>query len=122
MQERKRHIFLTLWLIVVIAANSFEAFRQVYLREIMIEEFPGAPEWVFAGLSVIAVLNIIFGVALFMWKKWAFWGYLLSSVIAVLLYLQLGVGVQALGSLAGVAILYVALQVGGEHKGWHQLE
>ena len=122
MQERKRHPFLTLWLIVIIGANSIEAFRQFYFREMFLETYPQAPEWVFVSIGLLAGINIALGTALFFWKKWAFWGFLLSSLGGLLLYLKAGAGIQTLLGLTVVAVLYIALQLGGENKGWHQLD
>jgi len=122
MQERKRHGFLTLWLIIIIGANSIEVLRQFFFRDILMEAYPTVPEWVFIGIGLTASINIICATALFKWKKWGFWGFLLSSLAGVILYLQLEVGVQALGSLVGVTVLFIALNIGGERKGWYQLE
>ncbi len=122
MQERKRHPFLTLWLVVIIGANSIEAFRQFYFPEMFLETYPETPEWLFVGIGLLAGVNIALGTALFFWKKWAFWGFFVFSFGGVLLYLQAGVGLQALFGLMGVAVLYIALQVGGVNKGWIQLD
>ncbi len=122
MLERKRHPFLTLWLMVIIGANFMELIRQFYFRDIFLETYPHAPEWVFVSIGLLAGINIALGIALFLWKKWAFWGFLLSSLGGLLLYLKAGAGIQTLLGLTGVAVLYFALQLGGENKGWHQLD
>jgi len=123
MQERKRHGCLTIWLVVVIGANSIAALTNYFMQDELMEQFPGTPEWVITGLFLLALVNVACGIALFMWKKWGFWVFLLSSLAGVWLNLEMGVGfLQALGSLFGVAILFLVLNIGKERKGWHQLE
>ena len=67
--------------------------------------------------------NIVCAVALFQWKKWAFWGFVASAVITFAINLEIGLGVgQAVLGLIGIVILYWVLQMGKEKKGWAQLE
>ncbi len=122
MQERQRHILLTIWLVVIIGANLIEASRQIFLHQELAEMYPQAPEWVFTGLILVALAKVACAVALFLWKKWGFWGFLLFSLAGVLLYFQLGMGLPSLLLLLPVAILYGLLQLGGENKAWLQLE
>jgi hypothetical protein len=69
------------------------------------------------------VANVAFAVALFLWKRWGFYGFVATSVVGFALNIALGVNVaQALFGVAGVAILYGVLQIGNENKGWPQLE
>jgi len=122
MFDRKRHPFLTLWLIVIIGANFMEMIRQFYFRDMFLETYPQAPEWIFVGIGFLAGINIALGIALFLWKKWAFWGFLFSSLGVTMLYLKAGAGIQTLLGLTVVAVLYFALRLGGENKGWYQLD
>jgi hypothetical protein len=51
------------------------------------------------------------------------WCFLVSSIIVLILNLSSGVGIgQSLLGLLGVVILYAVLQIGGENKGWTQLD
>ncbi len=122
MQERKRHGLLTLWLVLVIGANFLEALRHYILQDEIREIFPEAPEWVFVVLLLAGAANVVFGIALFLWKKWAFWGLLCISLLQAVLYIYLGVGLQALVFVLVVVVLYFVLQLGGEQRGWYQLE
>ncbi|WP_291323272.1 hypothetical protein [Desulfonatronospira sp.] len=121
MQERKRHGCLTIWLVVVIGANFLDAFRHYLMRDELMEQFPGTPEWVITGLFILALVNVACGIALFRWKKWGFWVLLLSSLAGAYLYLQLSF-VNALVPLLVVAVLFGVLHIGGERRGWDQLE
>ena len=69
------------------------------------------------------ILNIVCAVALFQWKKWGFFGFVATSILALGLNLTIGLNIfQVILGLAGIAILYGVLQIGNERKGWTQLE
>jgi hypothetical protein len=81
------------------------------------------PNWALPVLAVLGIFNVVCAVALFQWKKWALWGFVASAVIAFAINLRIGLGVgQSVLGLVSIAVLYWVLQVGGEKKGWAQLE
>jgi uncharacterized membrane protein len=84
---------------------------------------PSSPGWTFPAFVLMGIANIICAVALFQWKKWAFWGVVTITIVGFIISLSTGFSVfhAALGFLS-VAILYGVLQIGGENKGWTQLE
>ncbi len=56
-------------------------------------------------------------------KKWGYWGFAVSSIVAFSVNLASGLGVgQSLLGLLGLALLYGVLQIGKENAGWSQLE
>jgi hypothetical protein len=56
-------------------------------------------------------------------KKWGFWGFIASSIVALFVNLSIGMGIgQSLLGLVGIALLYGVLHIGKENKGWPQLE
>ena len=77
------------------------------------------------GIGVIvacAIANIIFALALFRWKKWGFYGFIGTSIVALITNLMLGLSIAAsLFGLVGIAILYWVLNMGGENKAWPRL-
>ena len=81
------------------------------------------PAWALIVLGVVAVFNLVCAIALFNWKKWGFWGFIISSIVTLVINLNIGLGVaQSLSGLIGVAVLYGVLQIGKENKGWPQLD
>jgi hypothetical protein len=70
---------------------------------------------------LFAVADIIFVVALFRWQRWGFYGYVVTNVIVAALGLSFGYGKSILG-LVGIAILYLALNIGGDRKAWPRLK
>ncbi|MCL0103755.1 hypothetical protein M1O51_04000 [Dehalococcoidia bacterium] len=127
-QEKQRHGCLTAWLVLLIIGGALSllgtALGYLVDPQLMREAFPDAPGWAFPAMAVLSLLGLVFAIALFTWKKWAFWGYVLSSIAGAIVSVLMGAQVwQSLLGLAGVVVLYAVLQIGGkEKKGWSQLE
>jgi len=121
---KQRHGCLTAWLILMLIANSATALLYLFSGAAIASKLPHIPpSWLFPLLIVFALFNVVCAIALFQWKKWGFWGFLLTSVVAVFANLSAGLGIGlALLGLIGIAILYGVLQIGNENKGWPQLE
>ncbi len=113
--QKKRHGCLTAWLTFMILGLTFVIFYNLlYLGEIEV--------WGLVATIIIGVLEVVCIVALFRWKRWGFWGICGLAVIGVVINLISGVGAASFSGLIGVALLYAVLQIGGENKGWSQLE
>jgi hypothetical protein len=120
---RQRHGCLTAWLVLMIVANSATSLLYLFRSDVIRRNLPNAPAWIFPVLIVAALFNLACAVALFQWKKWGFWGFCASSLVALVVNISSGLGIgTALFGLIGVAILYAVLNIGGENKGWPQLE
>ena len=73
-------------------------------------------------LGFLGLINLAAMIALFMWKKRGFWAFCATSIAAFGLNFVIGIGPgTALFGLLGIVVLFVALQIGGEKKGWPQL-
>ena len=122
-EQKKRHGCLTAWLVLMLISNSAVVLIYVLGSAVVRQYYPNAPGWAFPALTLGGVLNIVFIVALFRWKKWGFWGsvatYALSSVVGLVVGLSVA---QTLNGLTGLAILFGVLQIGKQNKGWPQLE
>lgn len=120
--DKKRHGCLTTWLILMLIGNSGTALLYLFGSEALRQTIPNAPAWVFSLLIVMSLCNLACTIALFNWKKWGFWGFCATSVIALAINLSIGLGVaSSLSGLLGVILLYGVLQIGKEKKGWSQL-
>ncbi len=121
--EKQRHGCLTAWLVLMIAGGVFTALLYTLGREAISGYMPSLPGWTFPAFVLTGIANILCAVALFQWKKWGFWGVVAVSVVTFVINLSIGFSAlhAALGFL-GVAILYGVLQIGGDKKGWPQLE
>ncbi len=119
---KKRHGCFTAWLILMIVANSAMALFYLLGMRIMKEAYPNVPVWLFLILTLLGVFNLICAIALFNWKKWGFWGFCVSSVIAMIVNIFIGLGIgQSVAGPLGIAFLYGILQIGKDNKGWPQL-
>lgn len=119
---KQRHGCLTAYLVLMIVANSATALIYLVGSEDIRRSVPNMPDLVFPVLIAAGIFNLICAIALFRWKKWGFWGFVVSAVVVFAINLSGGVGIaSALGGLVGVAILYGVLQIGKERAGWPQL-
>jgi hypothetical protein len=122
-ETKVRHGCLTAWLILMIIANAVTALIYLFASEMITDSFPDAPGWAFPVLAIFGIFNVVCSVALWQWKKWGFWGFLASAIVALFVNLSIGLGIgQSLMGLIGIALLYGVLQIGKEKKGWTQLE
>jgi hypothetical protein len=110
---KERHGCVTAWLIFMIVANSIVVITYLFARGMIQKNLPAAiPSWAFIALGLMGIANIIFAAALLKWKKWGFWGFVLTSIIAAGINLEIGTGVlQTLLGLAGVIVLFAILRI-----------
>jgi hypothetical protein len=120
---KQRHGCVTAWLILIIVANGLTAVSMPNLMNMIKQYQPNMPDWVLWPLVICALLNVVFAFALFKWKRWGFYGFLLTAAAAFAMNLSAGFGIgRSLLGLAGVVILYAVLQIGGAQSAWNQLE
>lgn len=121
--QKQRHGCLTAWLVLVIIANALVALLYVAGGGVVAASLPSARGWLVPVLAVLALANVAFAIALFLWKRWGFYGFVASSLVGLVVNLAAGINpAQAVFGLVGVAILYGVLQIGSANKGWPQLE
>jgi hypothetical protein len=119
---KQRHGCLWAWLILAIIANGTLAVIYLFARG-AISDYMDVDTWAFVLLGILGVLAIVCAIALFRWKKWGFYGFVGISIVTFVVNLALGVRfIQALTGFISVFVLYGVLQIGGENKGWDQLE
>ena len=120
----KRHGLVTAWLIFMIITNAFSAVLTPALAgsSIMGAQFPDVPAWTFPLLTFLSVVNIVCAIALFMWKKWGFYGFCATTFVAFITNLSIGLGLtSSIFGIVGLAILYGVLHIGNERKAWPNL-
>lgn len=115
---KKRHACLTLFLILML----YGAFLNVWFI-FGSSSWQDASIWRLLFMGILIIIDVIWIIALFKWKMWGFWGYCLTSIAIILINLIFGeVSISAFRPLLGIVILYGVLQIGGEKKGWTQLD
>ena len=125
-ESKQRHGCLTTFLVVGIILHSLTALVNLLGGAMMRQSFPDAPIWGFPLLGILGVFNIVCMIALFQWKKWGFYGAAASGLPVVLPNLpylsESPAPVVEFAPLLYVAVLFGVLQIGGDKKGWTQLE
>ncbi|MCJ7751468.1 MAG: hypothetical protein MUQ65_10305, partial [Armatimonadetes bacterium] len=117
------HGCLTALLVLMIVANSAAGLLYLSGSGAIKQVLPGAASWVFPVMGILGLFNLVCAVALLKWRKWGFWGLVASSIVASLVNMSMGVGVgTSVVGMVGIALLYGVLQIGGENRGWPQLD
>jgi hypothetical protein len=122
---KQRHGCATAWLVLMIIANSLTAILSLFASDMVTKNLPGnVSTSMIILLGVIGIGNIIFSVLLFQWKKIGFWGFIITSIGALIINLSIGLSIgQSLFGLVGIAILYGVLQIKKENvTTWENLE
>ena len=113
-----RHGCLTAWLILVIIGNIMAT---IVLATVNTAD-ANVAGWVKGVDIALSVWIAICAIAIFMWRKWGFYGFVLAGVISIALNIALKEYLYAFSPIISVAVLYGVLQIGGEYKGWTQLK
>lgn len=113
MEAKQRHGCVTAWLILMIIANSFTAITYLFASDMITRALPGdASQGLIILLGIVGVANVMFSILLFQWNKWGFWGFCITSVIALFINLSMGLGIgQSVMGLIGIGILYGVFQI-----------
>lgn len=90
MEQKQRHGCVTAWLIFMIIANSLTAISYLFMGDAISQNLPQPiPQPMMMALIVLSTLNLILAIMLFQWKKWAFWAFAGTSLIALAINLSL---------------------------------
>ncbi len=123
--NKQRHGCVTAWLIFMIVASAISALTYLFARGLISEMMPGTGDSpLFILLGFVAILNVIFAIMIFQWKRIGFYGFIVTGVIAFVINLIMGIGVgQSVMGLVGIGILYAILQIEQEgESAWKQLD
>jgi hypothetical protein len=117
--HKKRHGCLTTYLITLFTLGLFN----LWILYGSLQSIEAMPVWQRLFILISNVSAFIWIIALFKWRKWGFWGWCFTVVSGIIYSLVDGDSiVGAFYPLVGLGILYGVLQIGGENKGWNQLE
>ncbi len=118
-----RHGCVTAWLIFMIVINALTAIG----TPLSLAQLRAAGVQVsMLGIAVIvfcAVANIVFALALLRFMKWGFYGFVVTSIVALIVNMSMGLGLfRSLLGLVGIAVLYGVLNIGQTNKAWPRLK
>ena len=120
--EKKKHGCLTALMAFICLVSLVSAPIQL-LAFLANPETTPAPRWVHFSFAAINITKLVSAYAILSWKKWGFW--LFSFICFFNLGLNLITGFQIPNGIFGVilaAMLLGVLHIGGDKKGWTQLE
>ncbi len=122
-EAKQRSVYLTTWLVLLLVCYMMAAAFYLIASLAMGHGMISAPPWLFPVLFVVAIGNAGCAYALFLWKKWAFYGFLVMAAVSIAANLINGASVfRASLALVPAAVLFILLHVGSEDSGWEQLE
>ena len=109
--SKARGIWLTIWLSILLVGGIFSSIANLFFGNFAFQLDPTLPIWTYVIFGLLGVCNVIFLIFLFMWKRWAFYGFLASTVIVFIINLYVGVQfILALMGFIGVLILYLSMR------------
>jgi hypothetical protein len=128
--QPKRHgALLTLWLILLVISNAFVAIGYIIIAYLLSTQSSAfndptnpiygfdIPLWAVILSSILSIVNLGSVIALFKWRKWGFFVFCASTLVAVIESIALGSGAFALEGFLAIAILYLLL-----HSKWNLLQ
>jgi hypothetical protein len=130
-EPKQRHGCLTAFLVVLITGSIFSlgsylydilsGSYQSYISELQI------PLYSFILTLVLLFLNILWLIAIYKWKKWGFWAFVITGVASIIISIIYRPTFTSLVqsfliNVIGIGMLYGVLHIGKENKGWPQLE
>lgn len=115
---KERGTLLTIWLVLMLIANALTAIGYLVgsmmadtIESLMASTMLFIPTWVYYVLGFFGLLNVVFTIFLFKWKKWAFYAFCGIAVIVAGINLFIGFGIlDSLSGFLGVIILYLLMR------------
>jgi len=92
-QIKQRHGCLTASLVLMIIVNSLVALIYLLGSEAIRQNLPTVPGWAFPVLILLSIANLVCAIALFKWKKWGFFGFTGTAVVAFAINLVSGINI-----------------------------
>lgn len=122
-EQKRRHGCVTAWLLLMIFSNSLVTLAYLFAQGAIAKTLPSGDKWAVPTVTLIGILNIVLIIALLRWKKLGFFGLVCTAIATFLIDITIGVNAgYAIFGLAGVVLLFVLLQIGGERSAWDQLD
>jgi len=104
---KTRGFWLSAFLILMLLANAATAFTYFSNPTLIVDLYPKVTTSFVYSLGLMAVINFLFAVLIWCWKKIGVYGFYLNALIAVGINIYLGVNIgTVLFALVGPALLY----------------
>jgi hypothetical protein len=117
--SKKRHGCLTAWLLIIILFNIGVTIYTIVVVSSDPEQYYA---WAMPVQIIFGVWSVICAIAIFMWKKWGFYGFFLGAVAGMITNIVIGNYTYMLQPFIALLCLFGVLNIGGDKRGWTQLE
>jgi len=117
-QERNRGGCLTAFLVAMMIINPLVAILYLAAGSTIAKNLPNAPSWSIPVLGIFCIVNFAGAIALWRWKRWGFYAFVVSALVALVVNIIIGIPLyQVIWGPLGVVILYALLR-----RVWDELE
>ena len=117
--RKSRHGCLTAWLILIIIGSIVNTALAIHA---VVSDPWLYPSWVIPVQTLFSIWSIICVAALFMWKKWGFYGFIASAVALMIVAIVVENYAYMFTPFISVLALFGILNIGGDKRGWAQME
>jgi uncharacterized membrane protein (DUF2068 family) len=126
MQTKQRHGCLTAWLILMMIGNALVSLVYFFIDPKLFPKGTAIElnKTTTILLGLLSLINLIFAIGLWFWKKWAFYGFAMTAGLMFFTNLNMGVDVLSSStSFIGIMLLFYVLQIRQNGiSGWENLE
>lgn len=114
--EKKRGAWLTIFLALMFIVNPITAFTYFTNPEMVLQASPSMTIGILYVMGIISLMNVAIAAGVWMWKKWAVYGFFAIAVIAFCINVYVGIGIiPSLIGLIGPVIIYFTTKSRWEH-------
>jgi hypothetical protein len=107
----------------MLIANTATAISTPLMLSTIRQAAPNVSAGSVAIIVTAAIANIVFAIALFKWRRWGFYGFIVTATVALITNLSIGLGIgQSIFGLIGIPLLYWVMNMGGANKAWQHLK
>lgn len=107
----------------MLIANTATAISTPLMLSTIRQTAPNVSTRSVAIIVTAAIANIVFAIALFKWRRWGFYGFIATAIVALITNLSIGLGIgQSIFGLIGIPLLYWVMNMGGANKAWPHLK
>jgi hypothetical protein len=115
---RNRGGCLAAFLVAMMIINPLVAILYLAAGSTISKNLPDAPTWAIPVLGIFCIVNFAGAIALWRWKKWGFYAFVVSALVALVVNIMIGIPLfQVIWGPLGVVILYALVR-----RVWDELE
>jgi hypothetical protein len=108
--EKKRGVWLTGWLILMLITNFFTAVMYFVFNNAIMSVYPNIDPAAGYIFGLIGLANFVFTIFLFKWKKWAFFAFCGSAIISFIMNVFIVGFLGSILGLMGPVVLYLLMK------------